>query len=149
MCFPISMVLTNIFCESQLFAAVNRIQPQHIVTFDDYGVSGHANHITVSKAIRNIFRDGKNFKGVESVLYLESISVWRKYLGILDLPFTFLLSSHTCLLSPAHVLRGQRAMVAHRSQLEWFRMVYIVLSRYMVVNSFTAEHRTVPLPVER
>ncbi|KAL8613196.1 hypothetical protein ACOMHN_043005 [Nucella lapillus] len=135
--------------ESQLFAAVNRVQPQHIVTFDNCGVSGHGNHITVSKAIRSIFQGGNSFKGVESVYYLESISLWRKYLGILDLPFTYLYSSHICLLSPANILRGQRAMLAHWSQLEWFRGLYIMLSRYMIVNSFTMEHRTQHWPNDR
>lgn len=31
----------------------------------------------------------------------------------------------------------QKAMLAHYTQLEWFRLLYIIFSRYMTINSFT------------
>ena len=43
----------------------------------------------------------------------------------------------------------QRAMVSHRSQLVWFRMLYILVSRYMVLNSFRTEKCTVATHMEQ
>ena len=40
-------------------------------------------------------------------------------------------------------------MVSHRSQLVWFRMLYIMVSRYMVLNSFRTEKCTVATHMEK
>ena len=45
--------------------------------------------------------------GVEAVYYLESVSLWRKYLWVFDLPFTLFFSSHVCVLGPLDILRAQ------------------------------------------
>ena len=55
-----------------------------IVTFDSYGVSGHTNHQSCGKALREL--------KIESVrlLRLESVSIMRKFTATLDLISTFL-----------------------------------------------------------
>ncbi|KAK7087124.1 hypothetical protein V1264_021214 [Littorina saxatilis] len=130
---------SSVSLDAEVRAAVDRVQPHQIFTFDDYGVSGHGNHIAVAQAVRKMYKEENRFKGVEAVYHLETVGVWRKYLGVLELPFTLLLSSNVYMLSPQHILRAQRAMLAHGSQLEWFRFLYIILSRYMAINSFTVE----------
>ena len=47
------------------------------------------------------------FPGVEAVYYLESVSIWRKYLWVFDLPFTLFFSSIVCVLGPLDILRAQ------------------------------------------
>ena len=97
-----------------------------IVTFDFFGVSGHRNHKSCS-----VITVPENEK--VRVLYLESISIFRKFWATLDL-------IPTCLGPKPFVVAGSwrsvRAMYYHKSQLVWFRALYIVFSRYMTINSF-------------
>ena len=55
-----------------------------IVTFDSYGVSGHENHQSCGKALREFKMDSVR------VLRLESVSIFRKFTATLDLISTFL-----------------------------------------------------------
>ena len=55
-----------------------------IVTFDSYGVSGHENHQSCGKALREFKMDSVR------VLRLESVSILRKFTATLDLISTFL-----------------------------------------------------------
>ncbi|XP_008569027.1 PREDICTED: N-acetylglucosaminyl-phosphatidylinositol de-N-acetylase [Galeopterus variegatus] len=106
-----------------------------VVTFDAGGVSGHSNHIALHAAVRALRLEGKLPKGC-SVLTLESVNVLRKYISLLDLPLS-LLHIHDVLfvLTSEEVAQAKRAMSCHRSQLLWFRRLYVVFSRYMRINS--------------
>ena len=95
-----------------------------IVTFDKNGVSGHRNHMSLA----NLTSIGK-----VKVLYLESLSLIRKFMATLDLGMTFFSGKHYVV---AGSLRSIKAMFCHRSQLVWFRLLYICFSRYMTINSF-------------
>ncbi|XP_033107894.1 N-acetylglucosaminyl-phosphatidylinositol de-N-acetylase-like isoform X2 [Anneissia japonica] len=109
-----------------------------IVTFDAYGVSGHRNHASVFQAIRLLKNSDEISKDIE-ILVLESKSCLTKYLSIFSLPFVLLnhlvTNSQLYISSPFEVLRTQRAMLKHWSQLMWFRVLYICLSQYMIMNS--------------
>ncbi|KAK3509300.1 hypothetical protein QTP70_028563 [Hemibagrus guttatus] len=73
------------------------------------------------------------------VLSLHTISILRKYLSILELPISWLLpSSFCCIIGPNEYRKAKEAMFHHRSQLLWFRHLYILFSRYMFVNTFRA-----------
>nr|KAF6458131.1 phosphatidylinositol glycan anchor biosynthesis class L [Rousettus aegyptiacus] len=106
-----------------------------VVTFDAGGVSGHSNHVALYAAVRTLHSEGKLPKGCP-VLTLQSVSVLRKYLSLLDLPFSLL---DTCdvlfVLTSKEVTRAKKAMSCHRSQLLWFRQLYVLFSRYMRINS--------------
>ncbi|XP_033646866.1 N-acetylglucosaminyl-phosphatidylinositol de-N-acetylase-like [Asterias rubens] len=106
-----------------------------IVTFDASGVSGHKNHIACYTAVRNMVESGKLKKGTK-LYFLQSVSIWRKYLIFLDIPFSILLSRHMFLTPPWNMWKSQRAMFAHASQLTWYRLLYIIFSRYMTVNGY-------------
>ncbi|KFQ50303.1 N-acetylglucosaminyl-phosphatidylinositol de-N-acetylase, partial [Nestor notabilis] len=112
-----------------------------VVTFDAGGVSGHANHISLYTALRY-----KQYCCFEvfilflclgcHVLVLESVSLFRKYISILDVPISYLLSSDALfILTEEETEQAKRAMRCHCSQLLWFRHIYMLFSRYMVVNS--------------
>lgn len=45
------------------------------------------------------------------------------------------LSNNWCILNWCDVRRVQHAMWAHRSQMVWFRRLYIMFSRYMWINT--------------
>ncbi|KAK7827430.1 hypothetical protein U0070_026636 [Myodes glareolus] len=120
-----------------------------VVTFDAEGVSGHSNHVALYKAVRYaslgdgsgkgspmaLHSEGKLPTGC-SVLTLQSVSMLRKYLYLLDLPWS-LLSSQDALfmLTSKEVAQAKKAMSCHQSQLVWFRRLYVHFSRYMRINS--------------
>ncbi|XP_031823719.1 N-acetylglucosaminyl-phosphatidylinositol de-N-acetylase isoform X2 [Sarcophilus harrisii] len=84
----------NVQWNTELLATLllRHIKDNHIdlvVTFDNGGVSGHANHIALYSAIRFLHSTGKLPKEC-AVLALESVNTLRKYLSVLDLPLTWL-----------------------------------------------------------
>lgn len=66
---------------------------------------------------------------------LDSVNVCRKYTFLFDLLVSMTVANYWCILSWADFRRVQRAMCAHRSQMVWFRRLYIIFSRYMVINT--------------
>ncbi|XP_038075372.1 N-acetylglucosaminyl-phosphatidylinositol de-N-acetylase-like [Patiria miniata] len=106
-----------------------------IFTFDGSGISGHKNHISCYTAVRTLMESHKLPKGTK-LYFLQSVSILRKYLSFLDLPFSMLLHRHMFLAGPSDVWIAQRAMRAHASQFVWFRVLYIFFSRYMIVNGY-------------
>ncbi|NWT01179.1 PIGL acetylase, partial [Mionectes macconnelli] len=111
-----------------------------VVTFDAGGVSGHANHISLYAAVRYSFCC---FEIIPlfvcagcRVLVLESVNLLRKYISFVDVPISCLLPRDTLfILTEEETEQAKRAMRCHRSQLLWFRHLYMLFSRYMVVNS--------------
>ncbi|XP_019641148.1 PREDICTED: N-acetylglucosaminyl-phosphatidylinositol de-N-acetylase-like [Branchiostoma belcheri] len=106
-----------------------------VITFDPYGVSSHKNHSSLYHGVNDLVSRGHLPENI-LVYALESVSLLRKYTSFLDVLPSTLSSASTLFLSgyPA-VLKAQRAMCAHRSQLVWFRWLYIAFSRYMVINT--------------
>ncbi|XP_078598340.1 N-acetylglucosaminyl-phosphatidylinositol de-N-acetylase-like [Branchiostoma floridae x Branchiostoma japonicum] len=106
-----------------------------VITFDQYGVSGHKNHSSLFYGVNDLMENGHMPDNI-LVYVLESVSLLRKYTSVLDVLPSILSSASTLFLSgyPA-ILKAQRAMCAHRSQLVWFRWLYIAFSRYMVINT--------------
>ncbi|KFQ14507.1 N-acetylglucosaminyl-phosphatidylinositol de-N-acetylase, partial [Leptosomus discolor] len=104
-----------------------------VVTFDAGGVSGHANHISLYAALRySVLHASLRC----CVLVLESVSLFRKYISVLDVPVSCLLPRDALfILTEEETEQARRAMRCHRSQLLWFRHIYMLFSRYMVINS--------------
>ncbi|XP_077167320.1 N-acetylglucosaminyl-phosphatidylinositol de-N-acetylase [Paroedura picta] len=117
---------------------LKHVETNHInlvLTFDIGGVSGHTNHKSLYTAIRHLHSEKKLPEGCR-VLTLETVSLFRKYLSVLDLPISCLHSRDVLfVLTREEAETAQRAMRCHRSQLLWFRRLYMFFSRYMVVNS--------------
>ncbi|KAM8797480.1 N-acetylglucosaminyl-phosphatidylinositol de-N-acetylase [Eudromia elegans] len=106
-----------------------------VVTFDAGGVSGHANHISLYTALSYLHSERKLPEGCQ-VFILETVNLFRKYISILDIPISCLLPRDALfILTEEEVEQARRAMRCHRSQLLWFRHLYMLFSRYMVVNS--------------
>ncbi|NWW87914.1 PIGL acetylase, partial [Rhynochetos jubatus] len=131
--------------DTQLLAAevLKHIEANNInlvVTFDAGGVSGHANHISLHTALRYKYCCFEIFilclcLGC-CVLVLESVNLFRKYISVLDVPVSCLLPRDALfVLTEEETEQARRAMRCHRSQLLWFRHIYMLFSRYMVINS--------------
>lgn len=67
------------------------------------------------------------------VFLLESVPVYRKYISFLDV-LNIIRSPNVCIsLNPTKIYL---AMLQHRSQLIWFRYLYIIFSRYIFINTY-------------
>ncbi|XP_004928872.1 N-acetylglucosaminyl-phosphatidylinositol de-N-acetylase [Bombyx mori] len=105
-----------------------------LVTFDRGGVSSHPNHSAVFYAVAFMFVE-KIMPQKCTVYTLDSVNILRKYMGFLDLPLSFILSSKRYFLRWTESRRIVRAMKLHSSQMVWFRYLYVMFSRYMVINT--------------
>ncbi|RUS85635.1 hypothetical protein EGW08_006581, partial [Elysia chlorotica] len=99
---------------------INSFKPAHVFTFDNQGVSGHPNHISVSKVARQVVQAGSFAHGEVKLFELETVSLPRKYISFLELPFSLASLQPTFVSSVSEVLTAQKAMCAHKSQLVWF-----------------------------
>ena len=102
-----------------------------VISFDQNGVSGHRNHTSIYYALLNL----RHYGGIR-FLSLESLPIYRKYFTLIDLimnkstkEICFVLPAKDCFLP-------HRAMFEHRSQLVWFRYLYLLFSRYIWINNF-------------
>ncbi|XP_055606938.1 N-acetylglucosaminyl-phosphatidylinositol de-N-acetylase [Uranotaenia lowii] len=119
---------------NQVLKHLEALDADLLITFDKDGVSGHPNHCAIYYATASLCLSGM-IPSKCKVLTLESINLCRKYASLLDLPITLLLSTNWAVLNWESRKAVQNAMALHRSQLVWFRKLYIIFSRYMVINS--------------
>ncbi|KAI4813590.1 hypothetical protein KUCAC02_002828 [Chaenocephalus aceratus] len=71
------------------------------------------------------------------LLSLVTVGLFRKYISFLELPFSWLLPcSLRCFLGSQGYRQAKDAMYCHRTQLLWFRYLYVTMSRYMFINTF-------------
>ncbi|KAA3678510.1 N-acetylglucosaminylphosphatidylinositol deacetylase, partial [Paragonimus westermani] len=110
-----------------------------VVTFDTHGVSLHPNHCALSRAIY-LDRKFSRSSPYSELYFLKSLPVYRKYFSIVDatcdLIFAWRRTQHLTLLVPFRMLYlAYTSMLAHRSQLLWYRWLYIWFSVYMYKNT--------------
>ncbi|POM67228.1 PigL-like protein [Phytophthora palmivora] len=124
-----------------------------VFTFDDYGVSGHANHIATHYGVKRVIReqhekcsvagtDDKEKKVVRGWA-LESTNILRKYVGVLDSALSYWLSRQKDEEKDERqfvfVFRPRwnyNAMALHQSQFVWYRRLFVAFSRYTFINTF-------------
>jgi len=135
--------MTLLWDSEIILSFVKPFLTRHIVktifTFDSYGISGHPNHISLSNAVDLLPKQRTSFEPELRVYHLVSRNRVIKYTGALLMPYTFLSASKYRLatfMDPEGYLQALRAMRQHRSQLLWFRYLYIIFSRYMYINEW-------------
>lgn len=107
-----------------------------VITFDQYGISGHSNHIAIYETLKNCLDSSIQ------LWLLESVSLFRKYLSAFDLLFTCISSLYRnnwniYFLSLFDYLYLVQALRRHQSQMLWFRYLYSSTSRYMFINTLS------------
>ncbi|KAJ5107123.1 hypothetical protein N7456_003798 [Penicillium angulare] len=135
-----------------------------IMTFDKHGVSNHINHRSLYHGtvhfVRLLMKEKAGFASPVTLYTLTSTSIFRKYAGVLDAPFSMLQGALSNVFArfskskksgtgPARLLFvssvsewvvAQSAMVkGHQSQMVWFRWGWITIGRYMTVNDLVRE----------
>ena len=111
-----------------------------ILSFDDYGVSGHTNHRAIYGALKKGVLNGSV---QQPVFALKSVSVPEKYSFLLGSMLMTILDyfktsdKHFSFVSDFKAYRkGRAAMYLHESQMVWFRHLYLLTSCYMIRNEF-------------
>ncbi|XP_016845655.1 N-acetylglucosaminyl-phosphatidylinositol de-N-acetylase [Nasonia vitripennis] len=105
-----------------------------VVTFDKHGVSRHRNHISLFYAIASLCIE-KKVPPYCKLYTLESVNMFRKYTQLLDLPISMLSASYWYLITYQQRPYIRDAMKAHVSQYVWFRKLYMMFSRYTLINT--------------
>uniref|UniRef100_UPI001CB89F6B probable N-acetylglucosaminyl-phosphatidylinositol de-N-acetylase n=1 Tax=Erigeron canadensis TaxID=72917 RepID=UPI001CB89F6B len=109
-----------------------------IITFDDYGVSGHCNHRDVHHGVRKFMLD-TSLRELEA-WELVSTNIIRKYCRPIDIWLSLWSAQNSynermhCLLNE-HPLRSYAAMSEHLSQWVWFQKLFVSFSSYTYVNT--------------
>jgi N-acetylglucosaminylphosphatidylinositol deacetylase len=129
--FPDSM--TSTWSSSSVAKAISTYLSTHeincILTFDDYGVSGHLNHISLYQSLSS---HRSSFKSIQ-MWSLESTSLFRKYIGLFDIIFSSRSEFAVINFNP---FLAWKAMSTHNSQFVWYRKLFVVFSRYAYLNTF-------------
>ncbi|KAG0045535.1 N-acetylglucosaminyl-phosphatidylinositol de-N-acetylase [Gryganskiella cystojenkinii] len=76
--------------QMNLFAKKHNIET--LITFDEKGVSAHTNHIACYVGLTYFIQTFKERTPVKTCYVLKSVSLLRKYISILDLPFTMVMT---------------------------------------------------------
>jgi len=125
-----------------------------IITFDEFGISNHPNHIATHFGVKQFLQQSAQQNSILpktiskiNAFKLETTNIVRKYLGILDLPiskFFILLSDNKKnqeekqqLFYTLTFIQSFKAMQQHRSQFVWFRYLFVLFSRYGFVNTLS------------
>lgn len=127
------------------------IYPTFVVTFDSYGVSNHPNHIATNRAtilaLRQ-FESTRSHSNHQIIGYeLHSHNIILKFTFFIGLLFHIFFSSRNkqkenfgsfplLWMNPFKFSQICYAMTLHWSQLKWYRLLFIVFSRYSYLNEF-------------
>ncbi|CAJ0578384.1 unnamed protein product, partial [Mesorhabditis spiculigera] len=106
-----------------------------VITFDEAGVSGHTNHISIFEALQELYTRSELPTNTQ-VFCLDTVNVLRKYSWAWDAPLSLLRSPYRFFATPRTFFAALAAMRQHKSQLLWFRYLYVAFSRYMVINTY-------------
>ncbi|XP_068227100.1 N-acetylglucosaminyl-phosphatidylinositol de-N-acetylase [Palaemon carinicauda] len=107
-----------------------------VVTFDMGGVSGHVNHSALYSAIQHLVEE-ELLPETCGAFSLDSVNIFRKYSSLLDVPLSYAFSSCAFTVDLHHYSILRKAMRAHSSQYVWFRKLYMIFSRYLLINTLT------------
>lgn len=131
-----------------------------LITFDRDGISQHKNHQAIYFATASLYLAGSLPEKCR-VLVLSTVNIVRKYLSLFDVIVSLVLSSNwwvwnfcislqfstwifisrRIILNWSDMKLVQSAMQCHKSQMLWFRKLYIRFSRYMIVNTLNELNR--------
>ncbi|BES94519.1 N-acetylglucosaminyl-phosphatidylinositol [Nesidiocoris tenuis] len=104
-----------------------------LLTFDGYGVSGHRNHIAISRAVNRLLAENRLPPNCKCYA-LKSENIFIKYLGFLVVLLRRS-SPNVYICSSTDHKTIQTAMSMHASQNVWFRKLFMKFSSYSYLNT--------------
>ena len=139
--------ITNKYCTEY----INKQKINVVFSFDQYGVSGHNNHIALYNFLHAFKQNTENKNNEIIKLYvLESVNILRKYFIPVDI--TVLLMKEFINVLYLSILGKElfdsfiflnfeffsswKLMAIYKSQFLWFRKLWVIFSRYNYINTF-------------
>ena len=120
--------INNFWDTEKIQIKVNKYIQKHnidiLITFDNKGISYHPNHISCNIGTNNT-------EGVE-IFNLETVYFYRKYIGYFDI---FNIQNNETVFFNLNILQVIYYMVIHWSQMKWYRLLFLIFSRYSYVNN--------------
>lgn len=120
---------------------------KQVITFDSLGITRHPNHTPLSHGVELYLRRHRHTRKTTRLWVLETVIIPMKFTSVLYpaiLQASIRLRGSQDLVFVSSLwgyLRTLRAMMQHRSQLVWFRWLYVLASKYMWTD------RLVEIPV--
>jgi len=119
-----------------------------VVTFDEAGISGHANHIAThlgtkawleKKRANARNEDEERLEKIPEVWVLESTNVARKLSGVLDFAASFteaaIVGDRRVFIPSPNPLEVIKVCRMHKSQFVWYRKLFVLFSRFTYMNT--------------
>ncbi|WWC68326.1 uncharacterized protein I206_102251 [Kwoniella pini CBS 10737] len=116
-----------------------------IITFDEKGITNHPNHMAISKALSQTFHNKSirllhlkspallfKFTGPLYPIYLNILSILSRITGREN--FAEKHMKFVVLSTSSQWYQSIQAMLSHKTQLVWFRWLYLTFSQLMWVN---------------
>lgn len=117
---------------------IRDIRPNIVLSFDEYGVSGHLNHSGTAAGVLLAYKTCRRLKDLQgmSLYILKSSNIVTKYSGMLSYAFIKILYrvNGSCLFHNFDVRRAWQAMSCHQTQWTWYRRFFILFSQYTFFN---------------
>eukprot|EP00914_Ancora_sagittata_P020966 GHVO01041211.1.p1 GENE.GHVO01041211.1~~GHVO01041211.1.p1 ORF type:complete len:253 (-),score=37.74 GHVO01041211.1:52-810(-) len=116
-------------------------------TFDEYGVSHHPNHISTYMGVSLWWEDFVRTSTAPTACQMNALVTvpWiRKYLGPLEYVYKRFYAekeNETVKFCPYRVFE---ALLEHKTQLKWYRVLHAVFSRYSYVNTWIQSVKRAP-----
>uniref|UniRef100_A0A0A9VT57 N-acetylglucosaminylphosphatidylinositol deacetylase n=1 Tax=Lygus hesperus TaxID=30085 RepID=A0A0A9VT57_LYGHE len=112
---------------------VEALSMDTLLTFDDHGVSGHRNHIAISRSVSALISENRLPPSCKCYA-LKSENIFFKYIGFL---IVFLKRKHSNIYVSSHTdhITIKNAMSKHASQYVWFRKLFVTFSSYCYLNT--------------
>ena len=122
---------------------------ERIITFDAGGISRHANHTATHAGVQLLAAQRQAQRPLRTY-ELRTLGLIRRHLGVIDVAVSLIgwwLGSMLTALAPSDGASADAlcvslspwkvhsAMVQHRSQYVWFRRLYLLVSRYVWLNT--------------
>ncbi|CAI2379707.1 unnamed protein product [Moneuplotes crassus] len=119
-------VVTQIFPETDI-----------ILTFDQYGISSHPNHISLYHGVKNFLRIKGKYCKVSKAYSLKTLSLWVKFTSVFGIFSRNTTEDGRQLFAfnpdPKYAITS---LSVHYSQFVWFRKLFTLFSTYVYFNDW-------------
>ncbi|CAL4167242.1 unnamed protein product, partial [Meganyctiphanes norvegica] len=131
-----SIVWPTVHTANLINQYIHALDIDMVVTFDLNGVSGHVNHQAVYSSVQHLVEEDLLPEECEAYS-VDTVNIFRKYCSFIDVPLSYALSSCAFTVDRKQYSLILEAMKAHNSQYVWYRKLYMVFSRYVLINTLS------------
>ena len=119
---------------------IEKIKPDRIITFDEFGVSHHPNHIAIPKGLKKQFNANVNNIDNTPIFFLKTKPIYLKYTENFATIIYYLTKKNKngyFLVTPIKSrfqMKIEYSFMKHKSQIVWYRYLWLIFSRFLHFN---------------